>query len=497
MHHEAYVVGASVLGGSLGYEEDTRSSEVYMNDLEMEFHERALLAKSKRFFNKGPQRFILQRPWLSEAEGLNLPNYNIRRILPTESHVNITEPSGTDSHVNIIDSSGLTMIQLKNPHQFIALYFPHYKKFTSVKPQTGPKTIKSILKNIVQHLKTQGESSSKLQTSRPLKSFPPCKHYGFYDHLPAFRVFNTRRQQIKETFHITFDESTEAIKFSKPTVEDITIAKSERYLPNEYLYHFESSQSSNDYSVQNDEILNDDRIEQRNHNNDKTIVDQQSLIKEVPQDEENHHGEPSSSSPFEDSLAVHTTKQILVSTLNPPLATPSPQDKWSRTNILSWLTLLDETGTVIRNKARFMAQCYRQKEEIDYDETFAPVARLEAIKIFLAFATYMNFIVYQIDVKSVFLNGKLKEEVYVQQPPGFESSEFPKYVFKLDKDVYRLKQTPRAWYETLSTILTENKFVKGKIDNKLFVYKSKTDVILVQVYGDDIIFGSTSKKLCK
>ncbi|GKF59444.1 retrovirus-related pol polyprotein from transposon TNT 1-94, partial [Tanacetum coccineum] len=101
------------------------------------------------------------------------------------------------------------------------------------------------------------------------------------------------------------------------------------------------------------------------------------------------------------------------------------------------------------------------------------------------------------DVKSAFLNGKLKEEVYVKQPPGFESSEFPDYVCKLDKALYGLKQAPRAWYETLSTFLIQNKFVRGRIDNTLFIYRSKGDVLLVQVYVDDIIFGLTNYKLCK
>ncbi|GJY20318.1 putative ribonuclease H-like domain-containing protein [Tanacetum coccineum] len=127
----------------------------------------------------------------------------------------------------------------------------------------------------------------------------------------------------------------------------------------------------------------------------------------------------------------------------------------------------DETGIVIKNKARLVAQGYNQQEGIDYDETFAPIAKLKAIRIFLAFSTYMNFIVYQMDVKSTFLNIKLKEEVYVKQPLGFESNEFP------------------------------NHFARGKIDNNLFVYKTQTDVILVQLYVDDIIFGSTSTKLCK
>ncbi|GJW14120.1 retrovirus-related pol polyprotein from transposon TNT 1-94, partial [Tanacetum coccineum] len=104
----------------------------------------------------------------------------------------------------------------------------------------------------------------------------------------------------------------------------------------------------------------------------------------------------------------------------------------------------DELNQFSRNKERLVAQGYNQQEGIDYDETFAPVVRLEAIIIFLAFATYMNFIVYQMDVKSAFLNGKLKEEVYVKEPPGFESNEFPNHVCKLDKALYRLKQAPRA-----------------------------------------------------
>nr|GEV73511.1 retrovirus-related Pol polyprotein from transposon TNT 1-94 [Tanacetum cinerariifolium] len=121
----------------------------------------------------------------------------------------------------------------------------------------------------------------------------------------------------------------------------------------------------------------------------------------------------------------------------------------------------DEIGIVIKNKARLVAQGYNQQEGIDYDETFAPVARLEAIRIFLAFATYMNFADYQMDVKSAFLKSKLKEEVYAKQPQGFESNEFPNHVYKLDKALYGLKQAPRAWYETLSTFLTKHKYVRG------------------------------------
>ncbi|GJX73977.1 retrovirus-related pol polyprotein from transposon TNT 1-94 [Tanacetum coccineum] len=108
---------------------------------------------------------------------------------------------------------------------------------------------------------------------------------------------------------------------------------------------------------------------------------------------------------------------------------------------------MDEHGVVTKNKERLVAQGYNQQEGIDYKETFALVARLKAIRIFLAYAAFMGFTVYQMDVKSAFLNGKILEEVYVQQPPGFESSKFPIYVCKLDKSLYVQKRVPRAWYQ--------------------------------------------------
>ncbi|GKC04231.1 retrovirus-related pol polyprotein from transposon TNT 1-94, partial [Tanacetum coccineum] len=133
----------------------------------------------------------------------------------------------------------------------------------------------------------------------------------------------------------------------------------------------------------------------------------------------------------------------------------------------------DERGVVVRNKVRLVAQGYRQEEGIDYDEVFAPVARIEAIRIFLAFASYMGFIVYQMDVKSAFLYGTIDEEVYVSQPLAL-----------------------RAWYATLSTFLLKSRYIRGTIDKTLFIKKDKNDIMLVQVYVDDIIFGSTKRSWC-
>ncbi|KAJ9560871.1 hypothetical protein OSB04_006031 [Centaurea solstitialis] len=157
----------------------------------------------------------------------------------------------------------------------------------------------------------------------------------------------------------------------------------------------------------------------------------------------------------------------------------------------------DERGIVIKNKARLVAQGYTQEEGIDYDEVFAPVARIEAIRLFLAYASFKNFKVYQMDVKSAFLYGKIEEEVYVCQPPGFEDPRYPDRVYKLNKALYGLHQAPRAWYDTLSTYLLENDFTRGVIDKTLFIKREKQEILLVQIYVDDIIFGSTKSSMCK
>ncbi|GKE58113.1 putative ribonuclease H-like domain-containing protein [Tanacetum coccineum] len=155
----------------------------------------------------------------------------------------------------------------------------------------------------------------------------------------------------------------------------------------------------------------------------------------------------------------------------------------------------DEKGIVIRNKARLVAQGHRQEEGIYYEEVFAPVARIEAIRLFLAYASLMGFLVYQMDVKSAFLYGTIEEAVYATQPPGFNDPDHPNKVYKMVKALYRLHQAPRAWYETLANYLMGNGFKRGKIDQTLFIKKQKGDILLVQVYVDDIIIGSTNKEL--
>ncbi|GKC74011.1 retrovirus-related pol polyprotein from transposon TNT 1-94, partial [Tanacetum coccineum] len=308
--------------------------------------------------------------------------------------------------------------------------------------------------------------------------------------------FNTRKQQTEETYHIAFDESIYAIKFSKPSVDNINIAESERYLPDEYIHHYETSQkyqvnrnevsfidpyerpevvleteapsNQNDQNDQENDIPNDNPPEYSNQNNDSPIIENIINAKAV------QDFKPTSS-PIEDASAQNTIPIPNISSSSiPSTISLVAQDRWSQDKHIELVNIIGDPGAGILTQAmtktlcvasaheclfvdflseeepkqaRLVAQGYNQQKGIDYDETFALIARLEAVGIFLAFATYMNFIVYQMDVKSEFLNGKLKEEVYVKQPLGFERSEFPNYVCKLDKALYGHKKAPRAWYD--------------------------------------------------
>nr|GEY68829.1 hypothetical protein [Tanacetum cinerariifolium] len=135
----------------------------------------------------------------------------------------------------------------------------------------------------------------------------------------------------------------------------------------------------------------------------------------------------------------------------------------------------DRRGIVVRNKAQLVAQGHTQDEGIDYEEVFAPVARIEAIRLFLAYVSFMGIMMYQMDVKSAFLYGTIEEEVYVYQPIGFKDPDYPDKVYKVIKALYGLHQAPRAWYETLANYFLENGFQRGKIDQTLFIKMQKDE----------------------
>ncbi|GKC65035.1 retrovirus-related pol polyprotein from transposon TNT 1-94 [Tanacetum coccineum] len=170
-------------------------------------------------------------------------------------------------------------------------------------------------------------------------------------------------------------------------------------------------------------------------------------------------------------------------------------DRWTKNHLIE--QVIDAENIVIRNKSRLVAKGYRQEEVIDFKESFAPVTRLEAVRIFVAYAAHKNFPIFQKHVKTAFLNGPLKEEVFVHQPDAFVDPEFSKHVYRLKKALYGLKQAPRAWYDKLSSFLIENHFTKGIVDPTLFTRRHGGDILLVQIYVDDIIFGSTKPGFAK
>ncbi|GJS78438.1 retrovirus-related pol polyprotein from transposon TNT 1-94 [Tanacetum coccineum] len=306
--------------------------------------------------------------------------------------------------------------------------------------------------------------------------------------LKSFRVFNTRIQQVEETYHLTFNESMEAIRFTNTLVDEIGIDNSSRYPPDEFL---QEDDPSRQYQVDSDasyyiiplgrppDLINTEGTHEQNVQNDQMITQPtdipsgnntkvsgsitESLVPDDRWSRDQHIelmniiGDPGEGM-LTRSMAVKLTAASASECLFADfLSEIEPKKVSEALKHPGWVDAMqEELNQFYRNKVWTLVPLpygKRQEKRIYYDETFALVERMEAIRIFLAFATYMNFKVYQMDAKSAFLNGKLKEEVYVKQPPGFESSEFPDYVCKLDNALYGLKQALRAWYETLSTFL--------------------------------------------
>ncbi|GJU04684.1 retrovirus-related pol polyprotein from transposon TNT 1-94 [Tanacetum coccineum] len=199
-------------------------------------------------------------------------------------------------------------------------------------------------------------------------------------------------------------------------------------------------------------------------------------------------GDPSK--PVMTHQRLHTDSEVCmyaltVSTIKPKNIKEAMADHRGKNVIaLKWLwkNKCDAEHIVVRNKSRLVAKGYKQEEGIDFEESFAPVARLEAVRMFIAFAAHRNITIFQMDVKTTFLNGPLKEKVYVSQPEGFIDPEFPNHVYRLKKALYGLKQAPRAWYDKLSSFLIEHGFNKGITDPTLFTRRHGGDILLVQFF---------------
>ncbi|GKA81343.1 putative ribonuclease H-like domain-containing protein [Tanacetum coccineum] len=345
----------------------------------------------------------------------------------------------------------------------------------------------------------------------------------------AFRVFNSRTRIVEENLHIRSSESTPNVVGSGPDwLFDIdALTRTMNYEPivtgtrSNGFADTKASDNADDGSkplsddgkkVDKDSRKDIEGIDQENEDN----VNNTNNVNVANINEVNVVGGKTSiellldpnMSELEDYSIFEDDEDVVIRDLQSAIQTrrmsknleehgfvSTIQQRTNHKDLQNCLNKKDERGIVIRNKARLVAQGYTQEEGIDYDVLFAPVARIEAIMLFLAYASFKDFVVYQMDVKSAFLYGKIEKKVYVCQPPGFEDPDFPDRVYKVEKALYGLHQAPRAWYETLSTYLLDNEFQRGKIDKTLFIKRYKGDILLVQVYVDDIIFGSTKKEL--
>nr|GEU31579.1 retrovirus-related Pol polyprotein from transposon TNT 1-94 [Tanacetum cinerariifolium] len=336
----------------------------------------------------------------------------------------------------------------------------------------------------------------------------------------AFRIYNRRTRRIVETIHVDFEELTamasEQSSFG-PVLNEMTPATISLGL-------VQKTSSSTPYvppsitdwdllfQLMFDELLNPPPSV--NHQAPEVIA---LIVDVIPPVQVDSTGSPSSTMVDQDAPSPsksHTTTETHSSVI--------PQDveednldievAHMRTDSLFGVSILevtsaqssstiykvklDELGGILKNKARLVAQGYRQEEGIDFKESFAPVARLEAIRIFLTYAAHKNMVVYQTDVKTAFLNGYLREEVYVSQPDGFVDQDNPNHIYKLKKALNGLKQAPYAWYDMLSSFLISQDFSKGLVDSTLFIRRNGNDLLLVQIYVNDIIFVASTLELC-
>nr|GEV55258.1 putative ribonuclease H-like domain, reverse transcriptase, RNA-dependent DNA polymerase [Tanacetum cinerariifolium] len=331
------------------------------------------------------------------------------------------------------------------------------------------------------HHQTDGENLDKMK-----EKGDACIFVWYSTQSRAYRVFNKRTRVIVETIHVNFDElpqmASDHVNRTVTTSNELDLL----------------------FSLMFDELLNG-----------STQVVSKSfavITADAPNQCQQQHTTPlNTQTTPEPTCQVLTQVPTVTSTENINQAESILENAQGENdefiNIFS--TLDHPLEQVIRNPSQSvrtrrqlesdgeMSKGYAQKEGIDFEESFAPVARLEAVRLLIAYAIHKSFTVYQMDVKTTFLYGPLKEGVYVNQPDGFVDPYHPDKVYRLKKALYGLKQAPRAWYDELSTFLVSKGFSKGSIDPTLFITKHGGDIFLMQIYVDDIIFGSTNPKLSK
>ncbi|GJY79693.1 retrovirus-related pol polyprotein from transposon TNT 1-94 [Tanacetum coccineum] len=355
-------------------------------------------------------------------------------------------------------------------------------------------------KPTLDYFRVFGSKCFILNTKDYLTKFDPKSYEGVFlgysQNSKAYIILNKHTRKVEESLNVTFDETPPPSKTSPLVDDDLDEEEAIKVTEKKNLEN-----DIVDETLEVDEIIN--IKESRNHPLENVIGNlNQRTLRSQAQNQSNFFCFISTIEPKNVNEALGDESWIVAmqEELNQFVANdvwelvPQPRNmtiigtKWVFRN------KLDENGIVSRNKARLVAQGYNQQEGIDYDETYAPVARLESIRILLAYACALDFKLFQMDVKSAFLNGFINEEVYVAQPPGFIDFEKPDHVYKLKKALYGLKQAPKAWYDRLKAFLIKHEYKIGMVDNTLFTKKKSSNLIIVQIYVDDIIFGLTLVK---
>ncbi|GJT65370.1 retrovirus-related pol polyprotein from transposon TNT 1-94 [Tanacetum coccineum] len=376
------------------------------------------------------------------------------------------------------------------------------------------------------------ENLGKLQAKAGIGIF-----IGYAPKKKAYRIYNRRTQKTIETIHVDFDELTAMASEQsslEPVLHDMTLATPSLGLvlnpslfapfvpPWRHEWDLVFQPLFDEFFSPPDSVVSPD-LEVAAPAPVKSLVylPQHQLIKMNLHQHSNVYEESSSSDVI--PTTVHSnapiskhliepktykdalTQSCLIEAMQEELnkfkhlkvweLVPRPDKVMVITIKLIYKVKLDELAGILKNKARLVARGYRQEEGIDFKEPFAPVARLEAVRIFLAFAAHMNMIVYQMYVNTTFLNGILHEEVYVSQPDRFVDPNNPTHLYRLKKALYGLKQAPRVWYALFSSFLLSQGFSKGMVDPTLFIRRDSKDILLVQIYVDDIIFASTTTEL--
>ncbi|GJZ80279.1 retrovirus-related pol polyprotein from transposon TNT 1-94 [Tanacetum coccineum] len=341
-----------------------------------------------------------------------------------------------------------------------------------------PYELLRVRKPTLDYFRVFGSKCFILNTKDYLTKFDPKSYEGVFlgysQNSKAYIILNKHTRKVEESLNVTFDETPPPSKTSPLVDDDLDEEEAIKVTENKNLEN-----DIEDETLEIDEIVN--IKESRNHPLENVIGNlNQRTLRSQAQNQSNFF--------------------CFILTIEPKNVNEALMDD-------SWIVAMQEelNQFIANNVWELVPQPWNMtiigtkwvfRKGIDYDETYAPLARLESIRILLAYACALDFKLFQMDVKSAFLNGFINEEVYVAQPPGFIDFEKPDHLYKLKKALYGLKQAPKAWYDRLKAFLIKHEYKMGMIDNTLFTKKKISNLIIVQIYVDDIIFGSTCQDMC-